>query len=99
VDGTLRFVSITALSDCVPAKFGLREPLRSDAAPQPDVQVIPMLAFNERKFRLGYGKGYYDAYLKTFSGVKLGLCYAEDAEVHLVEDPWDIPLDEIVSER
>jgi 5-formyltetrahydrofolate cyclo-ligase len=99
VDGALRFVTIGSLEDCVPAKFGLLEPVSSLAAADPAVQVVPMLAFNERRYRLGYGKGFYDAYLKHYSGTTLGLCYADDLEPLLMEDAWDVPLDEILSER
>jgi 5-formyltetrahydrofolate cyclo-ligase len=99
VEGTLRFVAIQSLAECVPSKFGLLEPLSLVATAEPDVQVIPMLAFNDRAFRLGYGKGYYDAYLKTYRGTTIGLCYADDREPALMEDPWDIPVDEILSEK
>lgn len=99
VEGALRFIAITALSDCVPAKFGLLEPVSSTATDDPEMQVVPMLAFNARRFRLGYGKGFYDAYLTHYTGKTLGLCYADDLEPELFEDPWDVPLDEILSER
>jgi 5-formyltetrahydrofolate cyclo-ligase len=99
VEGSLRFIEIHALEDCVPAKFGLLEPLSTSAASDPQIHVVPMLAFNQRRYRLGYGKGFYDAYLKHYSGKTLGLCYADDEEPELSEDPWDVPLDEILSER
>ena len=99
VEGSLRFIDIHALEDCVPAKFGLLEPLSSIAASDPQIHVVPMLAFNARRYRLGYGKGFYDAYLKTYTGLTLGLCYADDLEPALIEDLWDVPLDEILSER
>ena len=99
IERALRFVAITALEDCIPAKFGLLEPKREEAAPEPEVQVVPMLAFNARNYRLGYGKGFYDGYLKTFTGKTVGLCYADDYDLELHEDPWDIPLDEILSEK
>lgn len=99
VEGHLRFIAINSLDDCVPAKFGLLEPLSSMAVDDPEVQVVPMLAFNARRYRLGYGKGFYDAYLKHYSGTTLGLCYADDLEPSLMEDIWDVPLDEILSEK
>ena len=99
VEGSLRFIDLHALEDCVPAKFGLLEPVSSIAAQDPQIQVVPMLAFNQRRFRLGYGKGFYDAYLSHYSGKTLGLCYADDEEPALREEAWDVPLDEILSER
>mgnify|MGYP001204558381 CR=1 FL=1 len=46
-------------------EFGIPEPLKSKAK-IPDVMLIPTLAFDENKFRLGYGKGYYDRYLNKY---------------------------------
>ena len=47
--------------------------------PAPDPRVlalVPGLAFDATGARLGYGGGYYDAFLTTFPGTSLGLCYA-----------------------
>jgi len=46
-------------------EFGMLEPIKAKAK-IPDVMIIPLLAFDKYKFRLGYGKGYYDRYLKKY---------------------------------
>ena len=46
-------------------EFGIAEPFKSKEK-IPDVMLIPTLAFDENKFRLGYGKGYYDRYLNKY---------------------------------
>ena len=46
-------------------KFGILEPARSKVK-VPDIMLIPTLAFDKKKFRLGYGKGFYDRYLTKF---------------------------------
>ena len=44
-------------------KYGNLEPIKS-ISETPDVMLVPILAFDRHKFRLGYGKGYYDRYLE-----------------------------------
>ena len=46
-------------------EFGLLEPLVTKEK-IPNVMLIPLLAFDKDKFRLGYGKGYYDRYLDKY---------------------------------
>ena len=43
--------------------FGTLEPLKSKKIYVPDVMLLPLLAFDKNRNRLGYGKGYYDRYL------------------------------------
>ena len=97
VNHSLIFVEIKSLMDCELNPFGILEPTSSSPCIEPELQVIPMLAYNERKFRLGYGKGYYDQYLKTYSGQTLGLCFKEDFDNQLVEEPFDISCQRILT--
>ena len=32
----------------------------------PDIMIVPLIAFDKTKTRLGYGKGYYDRFLSTY---------------------------------
>ena len=36
----------------------------------PDVMIVPLVAFDKNKFRLGYGGGYYDRYINSISKIK-----------------------------
>ena len=47
-------------------KFGMLEPLKSKAN-IPTVMLVPTLAYDHKKYRLGYGKGFYDRYLNKYS--------------------------------
>ena len=46
-------------------QFGILEPIKT-VAKIPDVMLVPVLAYDKHKFRLGYGKGFYDRYLNKF---------------------------------
>jgi len=62
--------------------YGIMEP-QSDAVVEPDILLIPMLAFDRKGIRLGQGGGYYDATLETLRNKKtiqaVGVAYASQA--------------------
>jgi 5-formyltetrahydrofolate cyclo-ligase len=68
----------------------------------PTLLLVPLLAFDRRGFRLGYGGGYYDrtlAALRAAGSVRaVGLAYGAQAMERLPTDPWDQPLDMILTE-
>lgn len=78
--------------------FGIEEPVGQAFAGDIEVTVIPLLAVNGRGYRIGYGGGYYDRYLKGRNTLKAGLGYAFQIE-DFEEDGWDIPLDAFLCEK
>jgi 5-formyltetrahydrofolate cyclo-ligase len=69
-----------------------------------DIVLLPLLAFDEKGYRLGYGKGFYDRFLKRLSerGVnpcRIGLSFFRQRVDELPADPWDEPLDAVVHEH
>jgi 5-formyltetrahydrofolate cyclo-ligase len=84
-----------------PAVWGIAEPLASRPAVEPDVVLVPLLAFDVRGYRLGYGGGFYDRSLEALRRVKpilaIGLAYDElrlDGVPHL---DYDEPLDWVLT--
>lgn len=63
------------------ARWGLREPLPDAPEAEPDALLVPLLAFDARGYRLGYGGGFYDrtiALARSTRGlVAIGLAYDE----------------------
>ena len=64
-----------------PAGFGTREPVESAPEIEPDLLLVPLLAFDAQGYRLGYGGGFYD---RTLAGLRqrkpilaVGFAYAE----------------------
>lgn len=68
----------------------------------PQALLVPLLAFDRRGFRLGYGGGYYDRTLGDLRRgggiVTVGLAFAAQEVEHVPTDEWDIPLDLIATE-
>lgn len=61
--------------------WGIREPLAEAPLVLPDVMLVPLLAFDRRGYRLGYGGGFYDRTLavlrETMAVITIGLAYDE----------------------
>lgn len=64
-----------------------------------DVIVIPLLGFNKDGYRLGYGGGWYDKFLKTQPrALKIGVGY-EDTLVYFEAEAHDVRMDTILTEK
>jgi len=61
--------------------------------------VIPCLSYDPDGFRMGYGKGYYDRFLPSFEGTKIGLCYSEFKAAKLPKGKYDVKLDVVITEK
>ncbi len=77
-------------------KWGIIEPINGDpvSEEQLDLILVPLLAFDERGHRVGYGKGYYDKFLCKCrpDAIKVGLSYFDAVPLLDDTDDFDIPL-------
>jgi 5-formyltetrahydrofolate cyclo-ligase len=93
----LESVAFSAGTKLVFNKWGILEP--SGGAPiEPgkiDVVLTPLLAFDERGFRVGYGKGYYDKFFSHCRAdvLKIGLSYFPPIEEISDVHELDVKLD------
>jgi 5-formyltetrahydrofolate cyclo-ligase len=82
--------------------LGILEPDSTAAGVFPDVLLVPLLAFDRRRNRLGYGGGYYDRTISKLRSHKpvlaLGIAYACQEVSEIPMGPNDIPLDNIITE-
>ena len=100
-DGNMQFRLIRSMSDLVPGHYGIHEP--DERCPlikltERCLCVCPALACDMRGYRLGFGGGYYDRFLRSFPGVKAGLCYSDSVVTELPVNPYDVPLDAIFTD-
>jgi 5-formyltetrahydrofolate cyclo-ligase len=66
----------------------------------PDFLLIPLLAFDRRCFRLGYGGGYFDRTLPLLApAFTLGCAFASQEVARVPTEDFDVRLDAIATER
>lgn len=79
--------------------FGTQHPAAGEAV-EPDWLIVPLLAFDRRCARLGYGGGYYDRTLAALPGaVAIGVAYAAQEVPEVPIGPHDVPLHAVATER
>ncbi|NLV75758.1 MAG: 5-formyltetrahydrofolate cyclo-ligase [Tissierellia bacterium] len=66
-----------------------------------DLVLVPGVAFDVEGYRVGYGGGYYDRFFSSLKKdvIKIGLCYDLQILSQVPRDPYDIPVDLIISEN
>lgn len=60
-----------------------------------DIVFVPGLAFNSQGYRIGYGGGYYDKFLKDCECIKVGLGFKEQVLDFYCVEEHDIKLDKL----
>ncbi|HBJ98269.1 MAG TPA: 5-formyltetrahydrofolate cyclo-ligase [Clostridiales bacterium] len=81
-------------------KYGILEPKSSNAyTGKIDVCIIPLVACSKKGDRIGFGKGYYDKFLKSTNSLKIGLAYSWQVLDNFESEPFDEKLDIIVTEK
>lgn len=82
--------------------FGIMQPAEEAEEAVPSIVAVPLLAFDRKGHRLGYGGGYYDATLAALrargSVTAAGVCYAQQAVLfNLPAEAHDQRLDWVVT--
>jgi len=91
-------VAVPCCGEMQRGAFGIEEPVGQAFYGDIEATVIPLLGVNAGGYRIGYGRGYYDGYLRGRQTLKIGLGYSFQM-VDFEEDGWDIPLDYFVCEK
>lgn len=86
------------------SSHGILEPVLNKKNLIPDIMLIPLLAFDDKKNRLGYGKGYYDRFLNKYLKEKknlitIGIAFSFQRYKKLSLSKFDVKLDYILTEK
>jgi 5-formyltetrahydrofolate cyclo-ligase len=83
--------------------WGIREPKPQALQVEPDILLVPLLAFDRAGYRLGYGGGYYDLTLAQLRSRKaviaVGLAFAIQEIAGVPTTPRDATLDLVLTEH
>jgi 5,10-methenyltetrahydrofolate synthetase len=94
----LAFAAWTPGEAMVTDPMGVAVPADLRTVERPPALLVPCLGFNEERYRLGYGGGFYDRTLaappRPFT---LGIAYACQ-QVRFGADEHDVPLDTVITE-
>ena len=83
--------------------WGIREPPTDAPELNPDILIVPLLAFDRRGHRIGYGAGYYDMTIARLRAMKpvtaIGIAFAAQEIAAVPVTPRDASLDLVLTER
>lgn len=105
-DRTMVFRFVTSEDDFENGALGLKEP--KDGLPEFEVTgelqssvicIIPAVVYDKKGFRIGYGGGYYDRYLSSFKGTKVGVEYYDFIVGEVPHGRFDLAVDVMISEK
>ena len=85
-------------------KFGILEPNNLGKKIIPDLIMVPLVAFDKKLNRIGYGKGYYDRSLQKISKIKkktitLGIAYSFQKCANIPTNKYDFKLNYVFTEQ
>ena len=99
----MRFFLINSVSELLPGTYGVPEPDETRCEQVVDFDrclcIVPALTYDLQGYRMGYGKGYYDRFLKDFDGYTVGLAFTECLSRYLPRGRFDAAVDLIVTDK
>ena len=95
-DNKMTFYYISSLDELKPDKYNIPAPGKDNIAVNDtelinSLCIVPGLAFTRDNYRIGYGGGYYDRFIKDYKGITAGLCYKEFILPYIPTDSYDLP--------
>ena len=83
-------------------QYGIPEPITNKII-YPDILLVPLVAYDEDRNRIGYGGGFYDRYIKKLKKIKkvltIGIAFSYQKVKKIPIEKNDIKLDFIITEK
>ena len=95
----MKAVLLRSFDDLVNGKYNIKTSKLEKSSEKIDLTIVPGLSFDENKYRLGYGGGFYDFYIKNHKSFYIGLFYQINKSYKLNFDDFDQKLDLIITDK
>lgn len=92
----MMFCEFSGFENMEKGKYGIMEPIGGEFG-EPEVLLVPGIAFDLHKHRLGFGKGYYDRYLRQHDALSIGVCYGWQVVDKIPRESHDMQMDKIIA--
>lgn len=80
-------------------KYNIESSKNSITTKNIDISLVPGLSFDKNKYRIGYGGGFYDNFIKEFKSFYVGLFYDISESFNLKIEENDQKLDMIITDK
>lgn len=101
-DKSMKFRTLKAFNQLESVYYGLYEPIESVTEEvlknKIDLIIVPGVAFNRDGYRIGFGGGYYDRYLRDYEDIKVSLAFNSQIVQTIPIESHDIPVNMILTE-
>ena len=99
-DNSMKF-RLWKINDPLHKNGNLFEPDKNSPLTNPELIIVPLLGFNRNGFRIGYGKGFYDIYIREHNPlIKIGIAFADqEVQNDIPVEDHDEKLDMIITEQ
>lgn len=98
----LQFRTWVPGEETVPGRWNIPVPPETAQTVEPDVLLVPLMAFDAAGYRLGYGGGFYDRTLERLRALKpiiaIGVAYSAQQVEEVIRGEHDQKLDWILTE-
>ena len=101
-EGKMEFRKVDSNDDLQIGMYNIPEPkahCKNYHQQKNDIIIVPCLSVDKNGYRIGYGKGYYDRFLKDFTGVSICPCYNELQSDILPTDKFDVKINILVTQH
>ncbi len=100
----MNFYKISSFSDFKEGYKGIPEPVEGlpiyDHFTENSIIIVPMVAFDDKRSRIGYGKGFYDRYLSEHKFIKIiGVAFEGQKVYDIEKNQFDISPEIIYTEQ
>ncbi|GGM31546.1 hypothetical protein GCM10011351_17140 [Paraliobacillus quinghaiensis] len=97
----LKFYTFESYEQLETVYYGLLEPAPDKTVlitpEQIDLVLVPGLVFDQKRFRVGHGGGYYDRFLAHYTGDTMSLASVNQIIDTIPVESFDIPVDQLIT--